>query len=144
MSVLFASTRDAVVRAITAAGSLPVKLTPVAIYDIAFGLQDLAGGRLVVVQKDKSPVLASRGAQQASKLTIDVAVQYKYATPNTSEIDPYQNAAEQIGEILLAKPLDTGAVCVEFSFPHGAFLQEHIEKFGVFTCIVSLVFLTGN
>ena len=143
MSELFASTRDAVVRAITT-GDLPVSLTPVPIYDIAFGLSDLVDGRLVVVQKTKEPTLASRGAVQVNRVSIDVAVQYKYSTPSTEEIDPYQAAAEQIVDLLMGQPLDTGAVCVEASFPHGAFIQDHIERFGVFTCIVSLVFLAGN
>lgn len=144
MSADVTAIRDSVVNKLKTAmgnGSLKPALQAQAIYDLAWNLQQLAGGQLVVMPQTKSPQLANRAANQKDEVKIDVAVQYKYATPAATEVDPYLSMAEGIADLFLGHNLDVGPTCLEASFPHGLFLQEHVKEFGVFTSVVTLTFL---
>jgi hypothetical protein len=140
MSALVVSTRDALLDVLTRATLTPA-LTPVAVYDIMYGLKDLQGGRLTIVPQTKLPKLLTRGKVQRQEIKIDVAVQYKYAAPIASELDPYQALAESIIDLFLGTTLSNGAVCIEGAFPHGLFIQEHIKQLRVFTSVVTLGFV---
>jgi len=122
-------------------GSLHPPLKPLALYDITFNLKDLSEGRLAVMPQAKTPTLISRGAAQKMEVKIDVCVQYKFAQPTQTELDPYQELSEQIIDKFIGKSLPSGPTCVEAAYPHGLFLHEHIKEFRVFTSVVTLTFL---
>ena len=143
MSQVIAATRDMVVKAFNDAGLTPV-LTALAIYDLTYTLAQLAGGRVVVMPQTKEPQLSSRGAPQKNDVKIDLSVQYKFSTPQPSEIDPYMGLVEKAADLFLGSTLSSPdttftATCMEISFPHGAFLQEHIKEH-VFTSTLTLHF----
>jgi hypothetical protein len=146
---LVAPIRDAVVGILNGAGLAPA-LAALAIYDIVFSLQDLAqgGGRLVVCPTTKEPTLLTRGGPQRSMVRIDVAVQYKFNQPTAAELDPYLNLAEAIPALFIGKMLDISGGrsvgCTEVAYPHGLFLQAHIEQFRVFTSTITLSFLCSD
>ena len=145
MSQVIIATRDAVVKAFNDAGLTPV-LTAIPIYDLAFSLADLAGGRVVVMPQTKEPQLSSRGPGGAQKndVKIDLAVQYKYSTPIDAEIDPYMKLVEAAADKFLGATLTAAdgtftATCLEISFPDGAFFPPHIRE-NVFTSTLRLHF----
>ena len=152
MSAVVVPVRDAVVKAFNDAGLQPA-LTAVGIYDLAYDLKALSGGRVAVAPQTKIPALLTRGGPQRNDTKIDLAVQYKYATPVAAEIDPYMKLTEAAGDAFLGKTLacdglgQTGqgiaftATCNEVTFPHGLYLHEHIKEFRVFTSVVTLHFL---
>lgn len=135
--------RDAVIAALVAAPLTP-ELEPIAIYDLDYGLEDLLGGRLTVMPQTNGLTLLARSKSSRSEPKIDVAVQYKYVAPTTAEVDPYLTLAESIAKLVIGMEFGTpvSAVCNAVTFPHGLFLQQHIEKFGVFTSVITLEFIS--
>lgn len=142
MSTIAATIRDQV-KDVLAGASLSPAVTPVTLYDLAFSLAELQGGRLTIMPQTKDLSLLNRGGAKRQDVKIDVAVQYKYAQPTSSELDPYLALAESVPDYFLApdKKLECGAQCTEASFPHGLFLPEHIKEFRVFTSVVTLTFV---
>jgi len=142
------ATRDAVVTALNAASfftSFTPSITAVAIYDIYFNLQQLTSPRVVVVPSKRLDEIITRASDQKIEVGIDVAVQIKYDAPTTTILDPYMGLAESIcdffkAKILTGATLGNGAVCLSVTWPHGPYLDKHMQDFRVFTSIVSLSF----
>jgi len=141
VSINAAQLRDAVVQQINQAGLTP-SLTAIPIYDLSVDLESLKGGRIVVMPQTKSLEPIRRKGDQAATYTIDVAVQFKGADIKPATLDPYLSLAEQIGDLSLGTTLKTqivpAATCIEVIWPHGLFIQKHLEDFRCLTSVVSL------
>ena len=144
--------RDLVVTTLNSAAFATPAGSPiiaVAIYDIVFDLAQLTAGRMLVRPADRQDTKFSRGGPESSDVTIDVAIQYKYATPAASELDPYLAMTEKVaahvakGGLFLGGTIATSAgpaTCMGSKFMDGLYAQKHIEEYRVFTSIVSLTF----
>ena len=143
MSINAAQLRDAVVQQINQAGLNP-SLTAIPIYDLSVDLESLKGGRIVVMPQTKSIDPIRRKGDQAATFTIDVAVQFKGADIKPATLDPYLSLAEAIAESSIGTTIKTqivpAATCVEVTWPHGLFIQKHLEDFRCLTSVISLRF----
>lgn len=140
-----AEIRDAVVAAINNAGFSPTpKLVAIPIYDLAADLEQLAGGRIVVMPQTKALRGMTRANVQAADITIDVAVQFKGKDIQPATLDPYLNVSEAIPDLFLGTTLKTqsgiSATCTDVTWPHGLFIQAHMSQFRCLTAVTSLKF----
>jgi hypothetical protein len=145
MGVIAAQTRDALVSQIQAmmVSSILTPTIPVqAVYDIVFNLNQLQGGQVIVMAAQKEPALLMRqpAVGQQNDLQLHVAVQYKYTTPSALELDPFMALIENIETQILGLQLSNGAWCVGATYPHGLYLERHIQEFRTFTSVVALKF----
>jgi hypothetical protein len=157
--------RNAVVTYLNGLALAPLG-TSQAVYDIYSSARTLTAGNglLIVCPATLDPKIDSRGgsAQQRS-VSIDVCVQYKMTTQgaaaNIAELDPYMNEVEAIhawmidrvaapadaagetaGPVTLAYATGKGATARQVSYPHGAFLDQHMAQFRVFTSVLRIAF----
>ena len=144
-------------------------LTPIAaaqaVYDIYSSAKTLTAGNglLIVCPATLDPKIASRGAGQQRSISIDICLQYKMTTQgaaaNIAELDPYMEEVEAIhawmidrvaapadaagetaGPVTLAYATGKGATARQVSYPHGAFLDQHMAQFRVFTSVLRIAF----
>lgn len=152
-------TRDAVALTIQgwmAAGGWPANLpkpTVLAVYDIYSGLADLTGGRVLCVPSKRTDEHLSRANTDASEVTIDVCIQFKYGQPGPTlaQCDPYMALAEYLARLMKSETLalsndptlptlPEGSSFVKLEWPQ-LFYQKHMEDFRVFTTVFAASFM---
>jgi len=146
MSVV-TDTRDAVASSLAAAmKEEPPLFAPLLSVDAGYDFYDsidglkAAGGRVMVTAPKKTCDPASRGGPRKRQIDVYVAVQYKYTTGDTKEIDPYQELAEAIADYFERKTLSNGATIVKVDHPQ-LWSDEHFRSLRVFTSVLTLTCL---
>ena len=137
--------RDSVISYLNGLGLTP-NLTAVAAYSDAAGLEQLNGGRLLVIARQPHAELLTFEADEERKPVIDVVVQYHGQTLNAVELDPYFALSETITDKLLtaANGAFDGMTCIEADWPlpanEGAFVQSDLANFNALTCLTRYKF----
>lgn len=146
MPVTAARLRDAIVQGINCAGLVP-SITAIAAYDLAADIKDLAGGRILVIPQTRTLEATQRRGDQRGSFSIDVGTQFKGKDILPATLDPYLALSEQIAALFLGQQIATPAVsqatCVEVSWPHGLFIQQHMSELRALTSVVTLKFLVN-
>lgn len=140
---ILTSCRDQVVQAINGASPAFAPISKaIALYNTRANLEEIneRGGRIIVVPQAKKGELFTRDGKKRREMLIDVAVQYKYATPSPTEIDPYMVEAEAIADFFEGTSLPNGCVCVKIDHPF-ILIDEHLYEKNLFTSVLTLTYL---
>jgi|GEM_PF-6121627 len=146
MPVNASQLRDAVVSAINGNGFQP-SIQAVAAYDLAANIQDLSGGRILVIPQTRTLEPTQRRGDQRASFSIDVGTQFKGKDILPATLDPYLCLSEQIAVFFLGRQINVNNVptgtCTEVTWPHGLFIQQHMSEFRALTSVVTLKFLVN-
>jgi len=146
MPVIASQLRDAIVQQINSAGLQP-SIKALATYDLAADIKDLTGGRILVIPQTRTIEAIRRQGDQKASFSIDVGTQFKGKDILPATLDPYLSLSEQIAVMFLGQSINSktvpAATCVEASWPHGLFIQQHMSEFRTLTSVVTLKFLVN-
>ena len=102
-------------------------------------LRALADLTISVIPRGKEHEQFSRKLTQWDVL-VDVSVQKKYDDESNIELDPLLQLAEEIADFFKErKALSTGATCADIDH-NPIFYPPHMEKFRIFTSVITLTF----
>jgi len=117
-------------------------LVAVRLYDPEVGLEELVGGRVVVVPKDKVRTATVTRSLDQRDSSIDVAVQAKIvARPgeDTAEIDGWMDYTDEIEAFLVRlKPSQMPNVLVTGVQNSPVFSWDHLHMLRVFTSLLTV------
>lgn len=133
---------DTVVSELNAA-SFSQSFTAVRNYLPLYELKDLKSLRVTVVPKTSALETKSRNAAQQD-VEIDVAVQQKPPDTNNGTIDPLMTLVEEIADHFRFKRLSPPDCIWIKTENEPVYAQEHLDRFRVFTSLLTLTFRTLN
>jgi hypothetical protein len=121
-------------------GEFSQKFKAVRTYQPVYELPEMKTLHVTVVPKAIEMEGAARSLVQHD-YQIDVAVQKKFDTGETVELDPLMTLVEEIIDFFRLRRLKTvsNAICVNAS-NEPVYSQEHMEQFRQFTGVITLTF----
>jgi hypothetical protein len=121
-------------------GSFSQPFTARRLYRPRFDLSEMRTLHVTVVPKALAINSLSRGGD-SHEYQIDVAVQKKFETESTEELDPLVGLVEEIADQFRTPRLASlpSAVCVKIE-NKPVYAQEHFDEFRQFTSIITLTF----
>jgi hypothetical protein len=120
------------------AGSFCLPFTAQRAYLPTFELPDMNVLRVTVVPKADEGKLDTRSSS-THEYAVDIGIQQKPDVADNDHLDPLMKLTEQIADFFLFGTRPGGATLVA---PKVAilFVQEHLQKFGQFTSVLTLTF----
>lgn len=103
-------------------------------------LTELSSLTVTVVPGDIERRSASRGSTR-QEVKVEIGVQQKVADEEPATIDPMMTLVEEIAAFFDRRRLTeySKAGWIRTEYP-ASYLREHIEEYGVFTCVITVTF----